>query len=209
MGEGRLSILLVILLVLISGFACASDDAPPEIPAQYWGLITLNGGAAGNGLAVTAEVGGINRAQSSLTSGGYYNVILTGGDKSLTYDSDRTCATHWAAGQACVPCTSTADCIEGPQDGADIMIKVSGVGNMPWLDWAKVSNSRTDIVNPIGDWEKGGCVDMADFGFFANHYGETPASPGWNVMYDIIKDDSVDMADFGVFANHYNEGLCS
>lgn len=202
--------LVFFIAILVSSFSvCASDDAPPAIPAQYWGSVTMNGVLATDGLTVEALVNGINYAQAFQTLNGYYNVILVGGDRELTYEGDPTCAVHWVAEQACVPCDpeTPGDCVEGPQDGADIMIKInSSIGNMPWLDWEKGSNTQADIVNPIGDWDKAGCVDMADFGYFANHYGETPASPGWNKIYDLYRDGTVDMADFGFFANHYNEG---
>ena len=204
--------LVFFVAILVSSFSvCASDNAPPAIPSEYWGSVTMNGVLAANGLIVEALVNGINYAQPSQTLNGYYNIILIGGDRELTYEGDPTCAVHWGAGQACVPCDLgiPGDCVEGPQDGADIMVKINNIGNMPWLDWEAGSSKQEDIVNPIGDWNKLGCVDMTDFTYFANHYGETPASPNWVSMYDVYKDDTIDMTDFTVFANHYNEGDCS
>ena len=204
--------LSLFITILISSFCvCASDDAPPAIPAVYWGTVIMDGTSASDGLAVTAEVSSVNYAQPFQTLNGYYSIILVNGDRELTYNDDKDCSTHWAASEACVPCVDEADCIEGPEDGADIMVKVDGIGDMPHIDWVKGASEEISIVNPIGDWDEGGCVDMVDFTYFANHYGEVCDQLSYDLcdFYDVYRDYVIDMVDFTVFANHYNEGACS
>ena len=208
----KISLSLLLTSIILSLFVYAGDDAPPALLTEFWGDLTQNGVAVPDGLAVTAEVDGVNYAQSSFTYAGMYDVMLVGGDRELTYNDDRNCAIHWGAGEACVPCVDEADCIEGPQDGDLIKIKVDNSaipaddGTMPYTLWEFGSNLQMSIITPIGDWAGDGCVDMTDFGYFANHYGESSASMGWSYMYDIFWDDIIDMADFGIFANHYGEG---
>ena len=55
--------LIVLVLFSMSVFASV-DSAPPAIPSEYWGTVTLDGAPAGDGLAVTAEVGGTNTVHS-------------------------------------------------------------------------------------------------------------------------------------------------
>lgn len=129
----KISFLLVTLTVLISSIVFAFDDAPPAIPSEYWGII--DDSSIADGLPVTAEVNGVNYAQTSLTQNGYYDVILIDGDRELTYNNDRNCSIHWGNGQACIPCANELACIEGPQDGALVTIKVNntvGTGTATW-----------------------------------------------------------------------------
>lgn len=204
----------VIFLIVYSSLVFASDNAPPSLPSEYWGTVTMDGNPAANGLAILAEVNGVDYTQENPVTfnNGYYNIMLVNGDRELTYLNDPTCATHWAAGEACVPCsTNPADedyCIEGPQNGAIVKIKINGVGIMPNVDWFIGSSYEVNTIAPLGDWSKEGCVDMTDIGYFANHYLEicTPLIPEICDFYDIYKDNLIDMADVGVFANHYGEG---
>jgi hypothetical protein len=138
------SYLILILIIIIIPFSLASDDAPPSIPSEYWGLV--DSGSAADGQAVQGFVGNIDYAQPSQTTGGYYDVILVNGDRELTYNDDRACATHWAAQQACVPCNNDSDCIEGPQDSAAVTVKINGVETSPQLSWLRGSNNRQDII---------------------------------------------------------------
>ncbi len=192
----------------------ASDNAPPALPVEIWGQATVDGSPAANDLVITAEVDGVNYAQGSpiTFNNGLYNVMLVGGDRELTYLGDYDCSDRWNRNppEACVQCSenqaSEDYCIEGPQDDAKISIKINSITSMPFFSWLWGSSEEVDVITPIGDWDGAGCVDMADFGYFANHYGETPASSGWNIVYDLFGDDVVDMADFGYFANHYGEG---
>jgi len=198
--------LIVLVLFSMSVFASV-DSAPPAIPSEYWGTVTLDGAPAGDGLAVTAEVGGTDYAQASTTSSGYYNVILVGGDRPLTYNDDPDCLNH--PGEACIPCVQdTSDCIEGPQDNSDVKIKISSTGSMPYVDWVEGSSYDVNIVAPLGDWSKEGCVDMTDIGYFANWYLQicTPLIPEECDIYDLYRDYVIDMADVGVFANNYLVG---
>jgi len=202
--------LSIFVAVLISSFCVfASDDAPPAIPAEYYGTATVNGAAAADGLAVTGEVDGVNYAQSSQTLDGYYNIILVDGDRELTYNDDKDCATHWSAGEACVPCVDEADCIEGPQDGDIITLKIDGSEVMPLcLSWAKGEVTEIEAISPIGDWSKNGCVNLAsDFPYFGAHYEFICSDPGWELIYDLNCDCNINLAgDFPVFATHYEEG---
>lgn len=216
MGVGRMktikiAINLVLSIIISTLFVSAGDDAPPALPTEFWGDLTQNGAAVPDGLEVTAEVDGVNCAQSSFTSNGMYDVMLVNGDRELTYFDDQDCSTHWAASEACVPCSGEADCIEGPKDDDFIKIFLDGVGVMPFVGWLTGSNEEVEAVTPIGDWTKNGCVDMGDFiGPFADNYGlfcsmahPIPAC----MMYDLTANGVIDMGDFiGPFADHYGEG---
>lgn len=223
-------ILGIIMLSILSSLVFADgDDAPPALPSEYWGGVTNFGSAAADGLAIVAEVNGVDYTQGNPVTfnNGVYNIMSINGDRPLTYNDDSDCSDHWNRDppEACIQCTpcqggncvlgyNENTCIEGPQDGAIINIKINGVGVMPsvdWLDWLNDPSieEEVDIVTPIGDWSKDGCVDGADFGFYANHYGEI--CPQVHPLplcriYDLILDGEVDGADFGPFANHYGEG---
>ena len=91
-------------LVIFSLFAVlviASDNAPPALPSEYWGNVTINGDPAPDGLEVIGLVNSV--LYGNMTGGtinGQYNLILEGGDRSLTYDNDRNCAVHWGNNDA-------------------------------------------------------------------------------------------------------------
>lgn len=205
-------ILGLIILSILSSFVFASDNAPPALPMEVWGNVTVDGSPAINGLVVRAEVDGVNYAQASVTSGGEYNIILAGGDHELTNLSDYNCAIANAAGRACIPCSTDPlnedYCIEGPQDRNKIIIKVDSNQVMPAVDWVKGTAENINSVTPLGDWDKNGCVDMADFGYFANNYNQICAYliPEACDYYDLFRDYGIDMADFGIFANYYGRG---
>ena len=56
----------------------------------------------------------------------------------------------------------------------------------------------------IGDFNEDGEVDMGDFGYFADHVGETPDSPGWDGKYDLNGDGVVDEErDKKIWEGHY------
>ena len=129
----KISFLFVTLTVLISSIVLAFDDAPPAIPSEYWGII--GDGSIADGLPVTAEVNDVNYAQTSVTQNGSYNVILINGDRELTYNDDRNCSIHWGNGQACIPCANELACIEGPQDGTLVTIKVNDTVGTPTATW--------------------------------------------------------------------------
>ena len=140
----NISFLFVTLTVLISSIVFALDDTPPAIPSEYWGII--DDGSIVDGLPVTAEVNGVNYAQTSLTQNGYYDIILINGDRELTYNDDRDCSIHWGNGQACVPCANELTCIEGPQDGALVTIKVNNTIGAPTVTWQSGETIEQGII---------------------------------------------------------------
>src|SRR3989338_5443857 len=134
-------IFLVFLVGIIFSFSVyAGDNAPPALPSEFWGQVMQEGSPAADGLAVTAEVSGVNYAQASVTGSGMYNVMLVNGDRELTYNNDRDCSIHNAVSEVCVPCVDEADCIEGPQDNSDVLIKINGIGTMPYADYVEGSS---------------------------------------------------------------------
>ena len=135
---------IIVFLIMSISFVFASDDAPPALPSEHWGLVD-NGNVA-DSLTVTGEINSINYAQPSQTSGGYYDILLVGGDRELTYNNDRDCSVHWAAGEACVPCDNESDCIEGPQDGAEVSIKIDSTEASPKVTWLNGSSNRQDLI---------------------------------------------------------------
>lgn len=202
----------LILLVLCCGLVSAVDNAPPALPMEIWGTATMDGAPASDGLAVTAEIDGVDHAQVSTTSGGNYDIIIAGGDHELTNLSDPTCAIAWGAGNACIPCsTNPADpdyCIDGPTNGKQVKVKVGTDDVMPSLDYVMGAAENLGLISPVGDWDENGCVDMGDFGYFANTYNTICAYliPEECDYYDLFRDYLIDMADFGTFANYYGEG---
>ena len=139
-----LPLFIVLLISFYISFVLASDDAPPPIPSEYWGLV--DNGSVQDGLPVEGLVNGTNYAQPSQTLSGYYDIILVGGDKELTFNNDRNCSIHWAAGQACVPCQNKSDCIEGPEDGDAVVVEINGTQASPTLAWQAGFNDRQDLV---------------------------------------------------------------
>jgi len=135
---------IIVFLIISISFVFASDDAPPALPSEHWGLVD-NGNVA-DSLTVTGEINSINYAQPSQTLGGYYDILLVGGDRELTYNNDRDCSVHWAAGEACVPCDNESDCIEGPQDGAEVSIKIDSTEASPKVTWLNGSSNRQDLI---------------------------------------------------------------
>lgn len=154
--------LFVVLSILFSSMVFASDDAPPAIPSEYWGAVSFNGAPVPDDYTATAEVDSVNFAQPSQTLNGYYDVILVNGDRELTYNDDRDCSIHWGNGEACVPCVDEADCIEGPQDGADIVLKVD-----------------SHIMKPYPNWEKGGSTNLDASSITTV---SIPLTTGWNLF---------------------------
>jgi len=70
--------------------------------------------------------------------------------------------------------------------------------------------AETPAINPevqplIADFDRDGKVDFSDFFLFADHFGETSASPGWNAAFDLSGNQLVDFADFFLFADHFGE----
>lgn len=197
---------LVLFCLLILSYTVLASDAPPTIPHEIWGEVVMNGNPASDGLVVKALIDGADHAQASTTIDGLFNVMVVGADSPLTYNDDPDCNVHWGNDEACIPCTQDVDCIEGPQDGDQIIVEVDGDQAMPFIKLDTGSSDEIEIVTPIGDWDKAGCVDMADFGFFVNNYGKTSLTIGWDPLYDLFLDDVVDMADFGYFVNSYGAG---
>ncbi|MCK5282612.1 MAG: hypothetical protein KAK00_04340 [Nanoarchaeota archaeon] len=116
----------LLLLVMVFSLPLVFSDAPPALPMEIWGEATIDGGSASDGLNVEAVIDGQNYAQYSVTEDGYYDVIITGLDKPLTYNNDSDCSTHWGNGEACVQCTQDVDCVEGPQDEENVKISIDG-----------------------------------------------------------------------------------
>lgn len=203
----------LVILCICSTIVFASN-APPALPMDVWGEATVDGAPAADGLAVTAEVGGVDYAQATVTSGGNYDVIIAGGDHELTTLADWDCAIAIAAGDACIPCETDPEhedyCIEGPQDGDQIKLIVDSDEVMPTFGLLMGDAEEVDIVWPIGDWSVDGCTDMGDFvGPFADFYGICPCGnpiPLCRIL-DLNFDCMIDMGDFvGPFADNYGEG---
>ena len=139
--------LLSVFLLLLIPIVTASDNAPPALPTEYWGNVTVDGNPASDGLSVIGYVSSVQySSMSGGTVNGYYNIILTNGDRPLTYNDDPNCTIHYAANQACVPCNSTSDCIEGPQDTATILIKVNGTTATPSISWLNGTTTYQNII---------------------------------------------------------------
>jgi len=139
-------LLTILCLLLALSVVSASDNAPPAMPSEYWGNVTVDGALVSGGLSVVGYVKSISYGfMDSGTANGYYDIILTGGDRPLTYNNDRDCSTHYSAGEACVPCNDESDCIEGPQDDDAILINVDGSATIPSLGWLSGSNDNIPI----------------------------------------------------------------
>jgi len=55
-----------------------------------------------------------------------------------------------------------------------------------------------------GDFNKDGCVNQEDFGYFANHYECKRGDKCYRGFYDLNKDGIIDMGDIaGIFADNY------
>lgn len=210
---------LILLGIIIVFCQFVLSESPPAIPMNVWGEATVDGSPVGDGLIVNAMIDGVDYAQASVTQGGGYDVILINGDRPLTYNDDPTCAAHWAADEACVQCTvgygpdhpgyENEYCIEGPEDGEIVSIKIDGNEVMPLcLSWAKGNFVEIETISPIGDWSKNGCVNLAtDFPYFGAHYDFTCSDSGWELIYDLNCDCVINLAgDFPIFGIHYEEG---
>ena len=135
----RKAILLTgIVVVLASLFVSAAEKAPPPLPVEFWGELDMDGSPAADGLQVTAEVDGVDHALETVTVNGMYNIILTEGDRDLTYPEDPNCNNH----NPCIPCSG--DCVEGPQVGDDIVLKVDGQIAKPYLQWTEPYSTNQD-----------------------------------------------------------------
>ena len=147
----RYKIILYLAIILLSSIAFASDNVPPPIPSEFWGTITIEGSPAPDGLSVEGFAGNANYAQPSTTLNGYYDVILAGGDSDLTFLNDSTCATHWANNDACIPCSTNPSsddyCIEGPQNGAQVVIKINGKFAAPFLVWSTGAFEQNLVIS--------------------------------------------------------------
>jgi len=62
------------------------------------------------------------------------------------------------------------------------------------------------MARPIGDFNKDKCVDMADFGYFANHYGYSKGEDGYERIYDLNKDNKIDDNDLNIWEGYYGFG---
>ena len=69
MGLFKLSIGLI-LVSIISSFVFAGDDAPPALPIDVYGPLTLDGSPAPDGLDITVEVDEISYEQVAVTKDG-------------------------------------------------------------------------------------------------------------------------------------------
>lgn len=71
-----------------------------------------------------------------------------------------------------------------------------------------VSRSFTVQVNAVaaplvGDFDGDLSVAFSDFFLFADHFGETSSSPGWDTRYDLDASGGIDFDDFFTFADHF------
>ncbi len=215
---------MIVLSTIFSSLLAFADgdDAPPALPSEYWGSITIDGNPAANNLPIVAEVNGIDYTQESPVTfnNGYYNLMLVEGDRPLTYNDDPNCNAHNLTGEACIRCTKCEGancvlgynentCIEGPQDGEIVTIKVDDDEVMPTcLSWNKGNSVEIEAIYPIGDWSKNGCVNLAtDFPYFGAHYDFTCSDLEWELIYDLNCDCVINLAgDFPIFGIHYEEG---
>jgi len=126
-------------------------DTPPPIPTEYWGRLMIDGAPAADGTEVKYYDG--SEWITTTTVDGWYNIIMTGGDSPLSYNNDRDCSIHWAAEEACIPCTSDADCIEGPQEGDDVNLVVES-SDVPvkWTDDASSGETQINIIPLKTGW---------------------------------------------------------
>lgn len=141
----------LVILSILSGLVFASDNAPPPIPTEYWGRLIINGSPAPDG----TEVKYFNGQEWIITTtkGGWYGIILTGGDRPLTYNDDPTCANHWAAGEACIPCTQNVDCVEGPKEGNNVNISGNNVPvSVTWSDNASSEENVIALIPLYAGW---------------------------------------------------------
>ncbi len=56
-----------------------------------------------------------------------------------------------------------------------------------------------------GDFDGDLSVGFADFFLFADHFGETSDSAGWDPIYDVAANGAIDFEDFFMFADHFGE----
>lgn len=56
---------------------------------------------------------------------------------------------------------------------------------------------------PVGDFDRDGDVDFADFAIFARSWLTVDGDALWNPDCDIYTDDSIDMLDLGVFVDNW------
>jgi len=58
----------------------------------------------------------------------------------------------------------------------------------------------------VGDFDRNGQVDLADFSQFAGHYGLSLGDEEYDSVFDLDRDDTIGLGDFSLFAAHYGEG---
>jgi hypothetical protein len=83
-------------------------------------------------------------------------------------------------------------------------------GNVSWsgavaragTSYAVSGVTETAVVLIPGDYNGDGCVDLADYTVWADHYGQT----GSGIAGDGNNDGVVDLADYTVWADHYGQG---
>ena len=126
-------------ILLMMACFLVSARAPPPIPLEFWGELDVDGIPVDQGLTVTAEVDGVDYAQATVTQSGLYNVMLLNGDRELTYPDDPDCQFH----DPCVPCDG--DCIEGPEVGDNIVLKVDGHIAKPYVQWTEPYSTNLDL----------------------------------------------------------------
>ena len=160
----------------------------PPMPGVFWGTAILDGNNVSVGDVVTAyDSNGTLCGNFTVNTEGYYGYLGVKGDNLNT--------------------TNITD-DEGAIENDTITFYINGIeaGTGVWNEGEIKRVDLSAIPLPIGDFNGDGCVDMTDFAYWVNHYGETPASPGWNDKYDLYDDDKIDMTDFAYWVNHYGEG---
>ena len=179
--------ILILFGVFNASAALEQADVPsPPMPGVFWGTATMDGNNVSVGDVITAyDSDDVLCGTFIVNTEGYYGYFGVNGDNLNTTLVD-----------------------EGATEGDTITFYINGIeaGTGVWNigEIKRVDLSATSSI--IGDFDGSGCVDMTDFAYWVNHYGETPASPNWDPKYDLHNDEVIDMTDFAYWVNHYGEG---
>ena len=57
----------------------------------------------------------------------------------------------------------------------------------------------------VGDLDRNGAVNLADFVMFSQQFGQKPAAEGYDQRPDLNGDGRIDFRDFLIFASHFGE----
>ncbi|MFP4400633.1 MAG: hypothetical protein ACLFPQ_02020 [Candidatus Woesearchaeota archaeon] len=203
-----------IIFIFVSINMTNADTRPP-MPPDFLGEVTYYGALVEDGENVSAIYNNTNYASGLKTINGFYYLSFARIDDPITYNNDPDCQLHDPC-RTCIPGYGPDHpgeedeyCIEGlpaPDSGSPIILSIGGISVMPYAFYNDEYYGLMDVVSPIGDWERDGCVDTGDIPSFASHYDETCNDPGWDPIYDLNWDCVIDTADIPTFAEHYEEG---